>query len=93
MPSAVNQPGKLNFGTHGVTSSEVITPSDTNDIGSAGGFRPRGFKVETTDGDVTLMYEDGQEETIAAVVGDEIARIFKRVKATGTTAVGIRVLY
>jgi len=72
-----------------IAYTNAVTPSDGTDL-PGGATRSLLVSVE---GDVAVVYPNGQEDTIFLVAGLFHPVSVARVKATGTTATGIKAGY
>ncbi|HEV2746419.1 MAG TPA: hypothetical protein VGW34_03865 [Allosphingosinicella sp.] len=67
---------------------DAVTPDDDEDLPNV----PKALWANVA-GDIALVGEDGHEEIFAVPASVPIPLRARRVKATGTTATGIRALY
>ena len=83
-------PFKENTTTMGdpVSNALVVTPDDNTDLP----IRPRCFTVQTT-GDVAMTFANGTSITIQADSGFIYPFRVSRILATGTTAIGVTILW
>ena len=80
---------------HSAYDVEPVTPSDTTDLQGVQGpySEARGLYIQTTSGDICVVTKAGNERTITLPKQQVFPIQVTRVKATGTTAVGILALY
>lgn len=69
-----------------LTKGFAITPSDSEDLD----FLTRQIRITGNAGNIAVIWADGTESIEPVAAGDIFAWRIARVKATGTTATGIR---
>lgn len=68
------------------TKGFVITPNDSADLP----FFPNCIRITGSSGNIAVVWPDGSETTEPVSTGDVWNWRITRIKATGTTATGIR---
>ncbi|MGL4325129.1 MAG: spike base protein, RCAP_Rcc01079 family [Beijerinckiaceae bacterium] len=67
----------------------AVTPHDTNDLPQV----TRQLRITGTAGFIAVIWKDGTESTEPVSAGDVLDWRLSRIKATGTTATGVRGYY
>jgi len=69
-----------------ITSGFSITPHDSNDLPAV----TRQIRITGSGGNLAVVWADGGETVEPVVAGETLDWRIRRVKATGTTAAGVR---